>query len=155
MQGPWRRRHAASGVWDTHGHARADFWVFSTSWQGSVRHEHSRQHARPLRPSHSVRQGLESATIPQCKMCESGGGALSSHGLCREWWLKGGSRGAVLVDVHGLVHVGAGAEFEKRILANERGNAKFNFLDATDPYHAYYQMKVCLAGAFLLLPRSK
>ncbi len=28
------------------------------------------------------------------------------------------------------------------ILANERGNVKFNFLVPGDPYHAYYQHKV-------------
>ncbi|XP_057476392.1 LOW QUALITY PROTEIN: probable splicing factor 3A subunit 1 [Actinidia eriantha] len=32
-----------------------------------------------------------------------------------------------------------GPEFEKRIIANNAGNAKFNFLNASDPYHAYYQ----------------
>jgi hypothetical protein len=37
----------------------------------------------------------------------------------------------------------AGVEFEKRILANESANQKFNFLNATDPYHAYYRMRVC------------
>ncbi len=36
-----------------------------------------------------------------------------------------------------------GAEFEKRILANEANNIKFNFLKPGDPYHAYYQAKVC------------
>lgn len=35
-----------------------------------------------------------------------------------------------------------GTEFEKRILANEANNVKFNFLRPTDPYHAYYQHKV-------------
>ncbi|KAG0607944.1 hypothetical protein M758_8G066200 [Ceratodon purpureus] len=35
-----------------------------------------------------------------------------------------------------------GLEFEKRILANEKNNVKFNFLNATDPYHAYYQHRV-------------
>lgn len=35
-----------------------------------------------------------------------------------------------------------GFEFEARIKANEAGNAKFNFLNPTDPYHAYYQSKV-------------
>jgi splicing factor 3A subunit 1 len=35
-----------------------------------------------------------------------------------------------------------GPEFEKRILANEKNNVKFNFLNATDPYHAYYQHRV-------------
>lgn len=36
----------------------------------------------------------------------------------------------------------AGMEFEKRILANEKNNMKFNFLVPTDPYHAYYRMRV-------------
>lgn len=35
-----------------------------------------------------------------------------------------------------------GPEFEKRILANEKNNVKFNFLNSTDPYHAYYQHRV-------------
>lgn len=32
-----------------------------------------------------------------------------------------------------------GLEFEKRILANNAANVKFNFLNSPDPYHAYYQ----------------
>jgi splicing factor 3A subunit 1 len=35
-----------------------------------------------------------------------------------------------------------GVEFEKRILANEKNNVKFNFLTPTDPYHAYYKVRV-------------
>ncbi|KAI0501707.1 hypothetical protein KFK09_016652 [Dendrobium nobile] len=35
-----------------------------------------------------------------------------------------------------------GLEFERRILANNAGNAKFNFLIQSDPYHAYYQHRV-------------
>mmetsp|Transcript_45379 Transcript_45379/g.117580 ORF Transcript_45379/g.117580 Transcript_45379/m.117580 type:complete len:714 (-) Transcript_45379:156-2297(-) len=35
-----------------------------------------------------------------------------------------------------------GTEFEKRILANEKQNQKFSFLLTTDPYHAYYQLKI-------------
>ncbi|XP_074592047.1 putative splicing factor 3A subunit 1 [Curcuma longa] len=35
-----------------------------------------------------------------------------------------------------------GPEFEKRILAHNAGNNKFNFLTSSDPYHAYYQHKV-------------
>ncbi|KAJ6845163.1 putative splicing factor 3A subunit 1 [Iris pallida] len=35
-----------------------------------------------------------------------------------------------------------GPEFERRIVANETGNAKFNFLLPSDPYHAYYQHRV-------------
>jgi splicing factor 3A subunit 1 len=33
-------------------------------------------------------------------------------------------------------------EFEIRIKQNEQGNPKFNFLNADDPYHAYYQHKM-------------
>ncbi|KAG0468980.1 hypothetical protein HPP92_018308 [Vanilla planifolia] len=35
-----------------------------------------------------------------------------------------------------------GPDFERRIIANNAGNAKFNFLLQSDPYHAYYQHKV-------------
>lgn len=35
-----------------------------------------------------------------------------------------------------------GPEFEKRIIANNAGNVKFNFLNASDPYHAYYQHRL-------------
>ncbi|XP_048747370.2 splicing factor 3A subunit 1-like [Ostrea edulis] len=35
-----------------------------------------------------------------------------------------------------------GPEFESRIRKNEMNNAKFNFLNPSDPYHAYYQHKV-------------
>ncbi|KAL5546085.1 hypothetical protein UlMin_005772 [Ulmus minor] len=35
-----------------------------------------------------------------------------------------------------------GPEFEKRIIANNSGNAKFNFLIPSDPYHAYYQHRL-------------
>ena len=35
-----------------------------------------------------------------------------------------------------------GPEFETRIRQNELNNPKFNFLNPTDPYHAYYQHKV-------------
>ncbi|XP_071954810.1 splicing factor 3A subunit 1-like [Antedon mediterranea] len=35
-----------------------------------------------------------------------------------------------------------GPEFESRIRQNEISNAKFNFLNNGDPYHAYYQHKV-------------
>ncbi len=40
------------------------------------------------------------------------------------------------------VHGPTGAEFEKRILVNEKNNVKFNFLVPSDPYHAYYRMRV-------------
>lgn len=35
-----------------------------------------------------------------------------------------------------------GLEFEKRIIANNANNAKFNFLSSSDPYHAYYQHRL-------------
>ena len=35
-----------------------------------------------------------------------------------------------------------GPEFEHRIRQNEVNNPKFNFLNPTDAYHAYYQHKV-------------
>lgn len=35
-----------------------------------------------------------------------------------------------------------GPEFEKRIIANNANNAKFNFLSSSDPYHAYYQHRL-------------
>lgn len=38
--------------------------------------------------------------------------------------------------------VAAGTDFEKRILANEANNQKFNFLKDGDPYNAYYRQKV-------------
>ncbi|KAL3654896.1 hypothetical protein CASFOL_000682 [Castilleja foliolosa] len=40
-----------------------------------------------------------------------------------------------------------GPEFEKRIIASNEGNAKFNFLRASDPYHAYYQHRLSEARA--------
>ncbi|CAI9090691.1 OLC1v1025514C1 [Oldenlandia corymbosa var. corymbosa] len=40
-----------------------------------------------------------------------------------------------------------GPEFEKRIIASNAGNAKFNFLNPTDPYHAYYQHRLSEARA--------
>ncbi|OEL13259.1 putative splicing factor 3A subunit 1 [Dichanthelium oligosanthes] len=35
-----------------------------------------------------------------------------------------------------------GPEFERRIISLNQGNAKFNFLQPSDPYHAYYQHRV-------------
>nr|XP_043613960.1 probable splicing factor 3A subunit 1 [Erigeron canadensis] len=35
-----------------------------------------------------------------------------------------------------------GPEFEKRIIASNSGNPKFNFLNGSDPYHAYYQHRL-------------
>ncbi|KAL3520304.1 hypothetical protein ACH5RR_018453 [Cinchona calisaya] len=40
-----------------------------------------------------------------------------------------------------------GPEFEKRIIASNAGNPKFNFLNASDPYHAYYQHRLSEARA--------
>ncbi|CAN4078511.1 unnamed protein product [Withania somnifera] len=40
-----------------------------------------------------------------------------------------------------------GPEFEKRIVLNNTGNAKFNFLNASDPHHAYYQHRLAEARA--------
>ncbi|CAK9234013.1 unnamed protein product [Sphagnum troendelagicum] len=45
-----------------------------------------------------------------------------------------------------------GPEFEKRILANEKNNVKFNFLNSSDPYHAYYQHRVSEFKAQLAAP---
>lgn len=38
-----------------------------------------------------------------------------------------------------------GPDFEARIRQNEINNAKFNFLNPGDPYHAYYEHKVSTA----------
>ena len=35
-----------------------------------------------------------------------------------------------------------GIEFENKIREREASNMRFNFLSATDPYHAYYKNKV-------------
>ncbi|KAL8267006.1 hypothetical protein R6Q59_004350 [Mikania micrantha] len=35
-----------------------------------------------------------------------------------------------------------GPEFEKRIIVSNAGNPKFNFLNGSDPYHAYYQHRL-------------
>ncbi|CAL9087226.1 unnamed protein product [Musa acuminata var. zebrina] len=48
----------------------------------------------------------------------------------------------VIIDKTAAFVAKNGPEFEKRILANNAGNNKFNFLTASDPYHAYYQHKV-------------
>ncbi|KAL7120566.1 hypothetical protein ACP275_02G129500 [Erythranthe tilingii] len=40
-----------------------------------------------------------------------------------------------------------GPEFEKRIIISNDGNAKFNFLRSSDPYHAYYQHRLAEARA--------
>jgi hypothetical protein len=41
-----------------------------------------------------------------------------------------------------------GVEFERRILGQESQNVKFNFLQPTDPYHAFYRMRVRRAGSW-------
>ena len=38
-----------------------------------------------------------------------------------------------------------GPEFEHRIVVHNQGNAKFNFLQPSGPYHAYYQHRVLLS----------
>ncbi|CAO2198374.1 unnamed protein product [Urochloa humidicola] len=43
--------------------------------------------------------------------------------------------------------VKVGPDFESRILANNQGNAKFNFLQPSDPYHAYYQHRISEVAA--------
>ena len=35
-----------------------------------------------------------------------------------------------------------GQEFERKILGNEKDNVKFSFLKPSDPYHAYYRLRV-------------
>ena len=40
------------------------------------------------------------------------------------------------------VPVPSGPEFAERIKQNEAGNPKFNFLNPSDPYHAYYVHKI-------------
>ncbi|KAM7251222.1 hypothetical protein ACFE04_023105 [Oxalis oulophora] len=45
-----------------------------------------------------------------------------------------------------------GPEFEKRIIANNANNAKFNFLTSSDPYHAYYQHRLAEFRAQALNP---
>lgn len=35
-----------------------------------------------------------------------------------------------------------GREFEKKVMANESSNLKFQFLFENNPYHAYYTYKV-------------
>ena len=48
-----------------------------------------------------------------------------------------------------------GPEFEKRILAHNAGNAKFNFLIPTDPYHAYYQHRLSELRSQVQTPDSQ
>ncbi|EFJ17592.1 hypothetical protein SELMODRAFT_114587 [Selaginella moellendorffii] len=35
-----------------------------------------------------------------------------------------------------------GVDFERKIMTNEQKNVKFNFLNSSDPYHAYYQHRI-------------
>lgn len=48
-----------------------------------------------------------------------------------------------------------GPEFEKRIIANNAGNVKFNFLNSSDPYHAYYQHRLSEVRAQNLAPSEQ
>lgn len=48
-----------------------------------------------------------------------------------------------------------GPEFEKRIIANNAGNVKFNFLNSSDPYHAYYQHRLSEFRAQNLSPAQQ
>ena len=40
------------------------------------------------------------------------------------------------------IFIHAGEEFEQKILSNEQGNAKFNFLKEGDPYNFYYRRQI-------------
>lgn len=49
----------------------------------------------------------------------------------------------LVVDKTALFVSRNGKSFEQRILASGEGKtAKFNFMKAFDPYHAYYEMKI-------------
>ncbi|XP_037416627.1 probable splicing factor 3A subunit 1 [Triticum dicoccoides] len=48
----------------------------------------------------------------------------------------------VIVEKTATLVVNNGPEFERRIVAHNQGNAKFSFLQPSDPYHAYYQHRV-------------
>lgn len=49
----------------------------------------------------------------------------------------------LVVDKTALFVSRNGKSFEQRILASGEGKtAKFNFMKAYDPYHAYYEMKI-------------
>jgi len=45
-----------------------------------------------------------------------------------------------------------GPEFEVRILKNEQNNTKFAFLNAKDPFHAFYELRVRELGGELAAP---
>ena len=47
-----------------------------------------------------------------------------------------------------------GPEFAERIKQNEAGNAKFNFLSPSDPYHAYYLHKINEIQEAVLAPQQ-
>ncbi|MCL7031088.1 hypothetical protein MKW94_012099 [Papaver nudicaule] len=47
-----------------------------------------------------------------------------------------------IVDKTALFVAKNGPDFVKRIIANNAGNAKFNFLNGSDPYNAYYQHRL-------------
>ncbi|CAH9130130.1 unnamed protein product [Cuscuta epithymum] len=47
-----------------------------------------------------------------------------------------------IVDKTSQFVVKNGPEFERRIVLSNAGNAKFNFLNPSDPYHAYYQHRL-------------
>ncbi|PNY01574.1 putative splicing factor 3A subunit 1-like protein, partial [Trifolium pratense] len=47
-----------------------------------------------------------------------------------------------IVDKTSLFVAKSGLEFEKRIIVSYAGNANFNFLNSSDPYHAYYQHRL-------------
>jgi hypothetical protein len=54
-------------------------------------------------------------------------------------------------------HTGQLTLWLRSILANEKNNAKFNFLMPGDPYHAYYEQKASgglVAKTFLRLTRT-
>ncbi|KXG32223.1 hypothetical protein SORBI_3003G122900 [Sorghum bicolor] len=53
----------------------------------------------------------------------------------------------VIIEKAATFVVKNGPEFERRIISHNHGNAKFNFLQPSDPYHAYYQHRVFEIGA--------
>ena len=48
-----------------------------------------------------------------------------------------------------------GPEFESRIMATNQDNAKFRFLNTSDPFRAYYDMKVRTIRAALAEEKAK
>jgi hypothetical protein len=61
---------------------------------------------------------------------------------CRVLTLRGAPALQAICDKTAQFVARNGAEFEKRILANEATNQKFNFLKEGDPYNAYYRKQV-------------